>query len=52
LQLLTHPIWWVDRDGSDAQDTVARFLDRHQHDLAQEAGAHCAAYKPPLKGGR
>jgi hypothetical protein len=52
LQLLTHPIWWVDRDGSDAQDTVARFLNRHQHDLAQEAGAHCAAYKPPLKGGR
>lgn len=47
LQLLTHPIWWVDRNGADTQNTVARFLDRHQHNLAKEAGTHCAAYKPP-----
>ncbi len=47
LQLLTHPIWWVDRNGTDAQNAVARFLDHHQHHLAKEAGAHCAAYNPP-----
>jgi hypothetical protein len=52
LQLLTHPIWWVDRDGADAQDTVSHFLEHHQIELAQEASAHCAAYKPVPRGDR
>jgi len=49
LQLLTHPIWWVDREGADAQETVARFLTGRQVYLDREASAHCAAYQPAFE---
>lgn len=49
LQLLTHPIWWMGREGADAQETVARFLAGRQAELAQEASIHCAAYRPILE---
>ena len=51
LQLLTHPIWWVDRAGADTQEAVARFLARRQKYIAQEASAHCEVYRPEIHDG-
>ena len=45
LQLLTHPIWWMDGDNS-ARETLERVLDRRYHGLETEAGVHCSSYSP------
>jgi len=43
LQLLTHPLWWMDAAGSP-EATVARVLDRRFGTLEHEADVQCAPY--------
>ena len=47
LQLLVHPLWWMD-GGGDVQGTVARVLDRHHAHLEREAARNCTVYAPRL----
>ena len=44
LQLLTHPIWWMQEAPLSPQRTVAGFLRNRQHFLGQEAERNCSAY--------
>jgi hypothetical protein len=44
MQLLTHPMWWVDASGSP-QATVERILNRRYEFLDAEAGANCQSYR-------
>lgn len=45
LQLLTHPIWWM--EGCDSpQRTIESVLDRRYADLEAEASVHCGSYRP------
>ncbi len=43
LQLLTHPIWWMESRDSP-QKTLESVLDRHYANLEAEATAQCGSY--------
>jgi hypothetical protein len=44
LQLLTHPIWWIQGASLSPQQTVAGFLRNRQEFLGREAERNCTAY--------
>jgi hypothetical protein len=45
LQLLTHPVWWVE-PGEDPQSKCAGLLDRRNKFLDQELALNCKSYMP------
>jgi hypothetical protein len=51
LQLLTHPIWWLDGTGATVQEKLDRFAHGRYLKLRAELGRNCEAYdptRPPL----
>jgi hypothetical protein len=45
LQLLTHPIWWMQGDPRSPEQTVMDFLRHRQDFLSKEAERNCTAYR-------
>lgn len=45
LQLLTHPLWWFEGQGT-SQRSVEYVLDRRYANLEREAAANCVVYRP------